>query len=160
MIQNLIFGIPFLKISFQAYNLFIFVHSLWWTVFIFNFRFSSRNSQSQQKLGKKVTYFTIQFRSKNLTHLTKLNSLDIENNTLLQHSQKPFSLYRFLSKYISVWCRKNICPSPFFDAQELHSWSTLNANVCIFMYISARKLLSQRRSKIRTSRVRLWLNFS
>ena len=106
MIQNLIFGIPFLKISFQAYNLFIFVHSLWWTVFIFNFRFSSRNSQSQQKLGKKVTYFTIQFRSKNLTHLTKLNSLDIENNTLLQHSQKPFSLYRFLSKYISVWCRK------------------------------------------------------
>ena len=30
-----------------------------------NFRFSSRKSQSQQKLVKKITYFTIQFCSKN-----------------------------------------------------------------------------------------------
>ena len=29
-----------------------------------NFRFSSRKSQSQQKLSKKITHFTIQFRSK------------------------------------------------------------------------------------------------
>ena len=39
----------------------------------FNFRFSSRKSQSQQKLAK-------------------INSLEIENNMLRQHSQKPFSL--------------------------------------------------------------------
>ena len=32
--------------------------------------------------------------------------------------------------------RKNICTTPFLDTQELHSWSTLKANVCIFLYIS------------------------
>ena len=32
----------------------------------FNFRYSSINSQSQQKLAKKITHFTIQFRLKTL----------------------------------------------------------------------------------------------
>ena len=58
--------------------------------FFFNFRFSSRTSQREQKLAKKITHFTIQLLSKNLTHFKKLNSLDIENNMLLQHSQKSF----------------------------------------------------------------------
>ena len=40
------------------------------------------------------------------------------------------------------------CTAPFLDAQELDSWSTLKSNVWIFMYISIRKLLLQRRSKI------------
>ena len=138
MIQNLIFGIPFLKISFQAYNLFIFVHSLWWTVFIFNFRFSSRNSQSQQKLGKKVTFFTIEFRSKKLTHFTNLNSPDIENNTLLQHSQKPFSLYRFLSKYISVWCRKKHLPFTIFWRPRTAFLKHFECK-CLYIYVYLRK---------------------
>ena len=59
-------------------------------VCFFNFRFSSRKSQNQQKLAKKITHFTIHFCSKNLTHFTNLNSIDIENNMLLQHCQKPF----------------------------------------------------------------------
>ena len=70
------------------------------------FRFSSRKSQSQQKLAKKTTHFTIQFCSKNLTHFTNHNSLDIENNMLPQHSQKPFWLCKFSSKVVSVWCQK------------------------------------------------------
>ena len=74
--------------------------------FFLIFRLSSRKSQSQQKLAKKITHFTIQFRSKNLTHFTNLNSLDIENNMLPQHSQKPFWLYKFSSKHVSVWCQK------------------------------------------------------
>ena len=36
--------------------------------------------------------------------------------------------------------RKDICTAAF-DAQELHSWSTLKANVCILLYISVRKIL-------------------
>ena len=35
-----------------------------------------------------------------------LNSLDIENDMLSQHSQKPFWLYKFSSKHVSVWCQK------------------------------------------------------
>ena len=60
--------------------------------FFFNFKFSSRKSQNQQKLAKKITHFTIQFHSKNLIYFMNLNlSLnEIENNMLPQHSQKPF----------------------------------------------------------------------
>ena len=96
-----------------------------------------------------ITHFTIQFCSKNLTHSKNLNLLNIENNLLPQHSQKLFWLYKSVnSKHVSVWCQKNICTAPFLDAQELHSWSTLKANVCIFLYISLRKFLFQRRSKV------------
>ena len=37
---------------------------------------------------------------------------------------------------------------PFPDTQELHPRSTWKANFCIFQYISARKLLFQRRRKL------------
>ena len=59
-------------------------------VFFKNFRFPGRKSQSQQKLVKKLTYFTIQFHSKNLTRFKNLNSLDIEHNIHLKHTQKSF----------------------------------------------------------------------
>ena len=92
MTQNAIFGIPFLKILFWAYNFFIFLQTFQWTSseFLFNFRSSIRKSQSQQKLVKKTTNFTIKFRSKNIIHFTNLNSLDIQNNMLSQYSQKHF----------------------------------------------------------------------
>ena len=44
--------------------------------------------------------------------------------------------------------KKDICTSPFLDAQELHYWNTLKASVCIFLYIYVRTFLFQRRSKI------------
>ena len=77
-----------------------------------------------------------------------LNSLDIENNMPPQHIQKPFWIYKFSSKHVSVWRQKNIWAAPFLDTKELHSWSTLKGYVCIFLYISVRKFLFQRRSKI------------
>ena len=70
--------------------------------FFLFFWFTSRNPQNQQKLVKKITHFTIQFCSKNLTHFKNLNSLDNENNMLSQCSQKPFSLYKFSSHNFSV----------------------------------------------------------
>ena len=71
-----------------------------------NFRFSGRKSQSQEKLAKRITHFTVRFRSKNLTHFTKLNSLSIRKNILSQHSQKHYSLYKFSSKHVFGWCQK------------------------------------------------------
>ena len=111
----------FLKVLFPAYNIFIFAQMFQWTSseFLFKFRFSSRKSQSQQNLAKKITHFTIQFQSKNLSFFTNLDSLDIKNNMLSQ----------------------------FLDAQERNFWSTLKANVCIFLYISVR-IFFQRRSNI------------
>ena len=48
--------------------------------------------------------------------------------------------------------RKNICTAPFLGTQELHSWSTLKANVCIFMYPSKHLLV------LKTSSTRLQRN--
>ena len=86
MIQNLTCRVLFLKILFQAYKLFIQI-PVDFIRFFFNVRFSNRKSQSHQKLLKKITHFTIQFRSKNfLTHFTNLSSLDIVNNMLPQYN--------------------------------------------------------------------------
>ena len=65
--------------------------------FEFSFRFSSRKSQNQQKLAKKINYLKIQFRSKNLTYFMNFNSLKIVKIIPLQHSEKPYSL-NFSSK--------------------------------------------------------------
>ena len=72
----------------------------------FDFRFSRRKSQNQQKLSIKITYFAIQVGSKHCTHFTNLNSLDIENNMLPKHCQKPFSIYKFFGKHVFVWCQQ------------------------------------------------------
>ena len=109
------------------------------------FDFLVESLKSQQKLAKMITtHFTIYLCSKNLTHFTNLNSLDIENNMLLQHSQKPFSLYKFSSQHFSVWCQKKYlhcinssCP------RTAYSWSSLKANVCIFLCISVRNFCSR-----------------
>ena len=110
--------------------------------FFFKFRFSSRQSQSQQKLAKKITHFTIQFCSKCFTRFMNHNSFHIENDMLLQHSQKPFWLYKFPTNMFLFGVWKNVCTAPF------HSWRTLKANVCILLYISLRRFLFQRRSKV------------
>ena len=82
MIQNLILGILFWK--YFGHTTFLYfsrrsggLHQS----FFFKSRFSGRKSQSQQKLAKKITHFTIQFRSKSVTHFTNLNSLDISPAT-------------------------------------------------------------------------------
>ena len=127
MIQNLIFGILVLKVLFWSYNFFhIRPHVPVDIIF-----FSSRKFQNQQQLAKKITHFTIQFRWENLTHFTNLN---IENNMLPQH-RKNLSAFKIFHQ---------IC----FCLVSQHSSSTLKANVCIFLYISVRKFLFQRRSKI------------
>ena len=74
MIQNLIYGILFLKILFRACNFFyVRPHVPVNIIRVFlNFRFSSRKSQHQQKIAKKITYSTVQFLSKNVTN-NKLN---------------------------------------------------------------------------------------
>ena len=100
MIQNLIFIILFFL---DIYIFYISPNVLVDIIRAFFYsRFSSRKSQSQRKLVKKITHFSIHLRSKNLTYFMNFNSLDIENNMFPKHSQKPFSLYKFFSKHVSV----------------------------------------------------------
>ena len=133
-----------------------FLRTFLWTSseFFLDFRFSSRKSQSQQKLPKKITHFSIRFNSKHLAYFINLNSLDTENNILPKHIKNLSHFTNFPVNIFLFGVRKKICNGPFLDTQELHSSSTLKANVCIFLYISLRKSLFQRRSKILSGRIR------
>ena len=104
------FKSPYLELLFWKYYFghTTFLRMFQWTSseFFLDFRFSSRKSQSQQKLAKEITHFFIRFNSKHLTYFVNLNSHDIENNMLPKHNKKPFSLYKFSSKHVCVWCQK------------------------------------------------------
>ena len=106
-----------------------------------DFLAESLNASKNQQKGSLV----LQYRfTQNPTHFTNLNSLNIIRNVLLQHSQKPYSLYNLLkftqfpSKHVSGLCQKIFCTASFLDTQELHSGSNQKANTCIFLYISVR----------------------
>ena len=66
-------------------QLFMFVHTFQWTsselFLISDFLVEILEAN---KTSEKITHFTIQFRSKNLTNFTNLDSLDIESNMLSQ----------------------------------------------------------------------------
>ena len=137
IIQNLINKIFFFENIFSGIQLFyirphvpvdiigVFLnfHTFQWTSseFFFNFRFFSRKSQSQQKQSKKITLCTIQ-----------KTSLILWTSTY----------------YVSVWCQKKHLHSTTFWRPKLHSWSSLKANVRIFLYISVSKVLFQSLSQI------------
>ena len=53
-------------------------------------------ASKKQKLAKNNIHFTIRFCSKNPTHFTNLNPLNIIKYILLEHSQK----------HVSGWCQK------------------------------------------------------
>ena len=117
MIQNLIIGILFFENTASGIKCFYISPDVpidITRVFFLNFRFSSRKSQSQQKLAKKITHFTIQFRSTILrtpTHLT-LKIISSRNTA------KSFSDFaNFPADMFLFGVRKNICSAPFLDAQ-------------------------------------------
>ena len=69
-----------------------------------------------------------------ISTLLKLKIICSQNTAkkLSQFTNFPADMFLF-------GVRKNICTASFPDAQELLSWNTLKANICIFLYISLRK---------------------
>ena len=116
----------------------MFAHTFQWTLseFVFNFQI----------------FFTIQFHSKYSYNTVSL-ILRTWTHLILKFicsgsTAKNLSDCKFSSTHVSVWCQKKNCISPFLDIQEPHSWSTLTAHVCLFLYIFVTKFLFQRRSKV------------
>ena len=91
---------------------------------------------SKNSLKKHHSFYRPEFTQhcKNYTPATHLKSL----LTLQIFQQKCFWLFSE---------KKNISTVQLLDVQELHSLNTLKANLCIFLYISVRKCLFQRRRK-------------
>ena len=144
MIQNLIFGILFfLKIlfRFRAYNflyllLFLVKIIRFFWFFWFFFLFSSRKPQSQQKLAKKDTHFTIQFHSKNLTQFKNLNSLDIENNVLATQSKTFLTLQIFQPTFFCLVLEKTFALYHFLTPENCileAVWKQMSVDFCIFL---------------------------
>ena len=122
MIQNVIFGILFLKILFWAYNFFIFVEKFPRTSseFLFNFRFSSRKSQSQQKLAKRPLILQYSFAQKTLLILRTSTHLTLQI-ICSRNTAKNFSNFKdCLADMFLLGVRENSCTVIFLDAQELH----------------------------------------
>ena len=121
------------------FNNYIFIHTFQWTSWEswFNFWFSIRKSQSQQKTSKKdhISSNTVFLKTPYSFYKPQLTWH--WKNMLPQYSQKPLTLQIF--QQTSDWCHKNNGTALFLDVQELTSQSSLKANVCIFLYIYLRK---------------------
>ena len=133
---------PYLKLFFWKKifgNTILLYSSTRFRVF-FSFRFFSRESQSQQKLPKKITHFTIQSCQKisliiwTSTHLTLKIICCCNAAKNLSEFNKNFPANMFL-----FGVRKKHLHSTVSWRPKLHSWNTLKANVRFFLYISVRK---------------------
>ena len=63
----------------------------------------------------------------------------------LATQSKTHSLYKFSSKYVSGWWGKKIKMHCTISRRPRTAFSTWKANICIFLHISVRKFLFQRR---------------
>ena len=140
MIRYLIFGILFIH---------TFVHTFQCTSSEFFFLISDFLAESLKanKLAKKK-WLILQYSYN--THFILQTSTHSTLKTICSRdtAKNLCDFTNFLANMFLFSVRKNICTAPFLEAQELLSWSTLKANVCIFLYISMRKCLLQRCSKI------------
>ena len=152
MIQNVIFGILLLEISFRAYGIPLFyirpdVAADIFRVFL-NFRFSSTNSQRQGNLGKKIADFTIQFRQRNITHFMNRDSLGTEKICCRNTAKYLFDFKDFPADMFLLSVRENIYTTPFLDAQELQFLKHFESK-CLYISVYLRKkMFFQRRSNI------------
>ena len=127
-----------MKILFRAYN---FIPHVTVDIirFFFILEFIAENLKPQKNQRKRSPILQYIFAQKTslilrISALLKLKIICSQNTAkkLSQFTNFPADMFLF-------GVRKNICTASFPDAQELLSWNTVKANVCIFLYISLRK---------------------
>ena len=135
MIQNLIFVILFSKIFFRAYNLSPHVPvDIIRVLFIPEFVAENLKANKNQPKRSLILKYTLAQKTPLILRISTLLKLKI---TCFQNTAKKLSdLKNFPESIFLFGVRKRFCTAPFPDAQELLYWSTLKANVCIFLYIS------------------------
>ena len=108
--------------------------------FFFILEFTAENLKPNKNQRKRSPIMQYIFAQK--------TSLILQISTLLrlkiifsQNTAKKLSQFtNFPAAMFLINVRKNICAASFPDAQELLSWNTLKENVCIFLYISLKKV--------------------
>ena len=135
MIENLIFVILFLKIFFRAFNFIPYVLVNIIRVFFIS-ECVAENLKANKNQPKRSLILQYSFAQKTslilrIWTLLKLKKTCSQNTAkkLSQFTNCPANMFLFgVSKIIFT--------TPFPDDQELLSWSTLKANVSIFLFIS------------------------
>ena len=135
MIQNLIFVILFLKIFFRAYNLSPHVPvDIIRVFFIPEFiaeNLKANKNQPNRSLILKYIFAQITSFILRISTLLKLKIIYSQKT-----AKNPYQFTNFLASTFLFGVRKSISTAPYPDAQELLYWSTLKANVCMFLCIS------------------------
>ena len=149
MIQNLIFNVFFWKIFFRAYDFFIFVHKFQRTslLFFLTSDILAGSLKASKNYRKRSLILQSSFAQQtslilwNSTHLTlKIISSCNTAKSLSDFINFPANMFLFE-------VRKNICTPSFLDAQNCIP-EAFWKRMIVYLYISVRKDLFQRRSKI------------
>ena len=75
---------------------------------------------------------------------TFYNTVSLKKTSLILRTSAHLTLItNFTANMFLFGVRKDICTAAFLGVQWLHFWTTLKANVCIFLYISLKKLCSR-----------------
>ena len=149
MIQNLIFGILFQKIQFRVYSIFILVHTFQWNTskFFVNFQISEKYpSQKNQQKRSVILQYSFPQKTLLITRTSTQLTLKLKCSGNTAKNRSDFA--NIPAQILLFGARKNISTAPFLDAQEPAFSKHFIANVFIFLYISVRKVLFQRRSKV------------
>ena len=134
-----LFVIPFLKILFLAYKFSPHVPMDIIRVFLFQILLQKISEPIKTSEKDHSFYNTVSFKKTSLI-LRFSTPLKLKIICSQNTAKKISQCTNFPAKTFLFGVRKNICTAPFPDAQELLSWSTLKANVSIFLYISLRKI--------------------
>ena len=126
-----------LKIFFQAYNFFIFFHTSQCPSGHLQSFVCPESVKASKNYRKKSIILQYSFIQK--ASLILRTSTHIENNMVLQHSQNLSEFTKNFPVNMLVWCQKKHLHPTVSRRPKLHSWSTLKANVRLFLYISVRK---------------------
>ena len=94
---------------------------------------SLKANKNQQKRPHILQY---SFSKKTSLILQTSTHLTLKIICSLNKTKNLSDFTNFPANIFLIGVRKNICTAPFLDAEELHSCSTLKANVCISLYIS------------------------
>ena len=135
MIQNLIFGILFLKILFRACNVCPDVPEDIIRVFLIS-DLLAECLKANKKPAKKITHFTTKFRLKNLTYFT--------------WHWKQYVTATQLKKVLTLHIFQQRCFC--LGSEKIFALHHFVMPVCIFLYISLRKFLFREHSKVLSGR--------
>ena len=117
----------------------------------FNFSFLAEHRKAK-KNHQKISLIVQQSFTQKASLILRTSTHSTLKKICSRNTAKSLSHFtHFPGNMFLVGVRKDICTASFLYVQEMHSWITLKANVCIFLYISVRKFLFLGRRKLLSS---------